>query len=176
MRSLSDEFRGGTFEILRTIPLSTREVVGGKYLASLAVMALTLLPTFIYFYSIQHLSSQGGLDVGGTFGSYIGLFFLVAVFVSMGLCCSSFTNNAVVSFIVSVFVCFVLEHLTRPVEALALLHRLLEPGGTMTVIEGDHGSTYFHPDSAAARRVIVCQVELQRSGGGDALISGDSIH
>jgi SAM-dependent methyltransferase len=69
-----------------------------------------------------------------------------------------------------VFVCFVLEHLSRPVEALAILDRLLRPGGTMTVIEGDHGSTYFHPDSNAAHMAIQCQVELQRLAGGDALI------
>ncbi|MDB5073737.1 MAG: methyltransferase type 11 [Candidatus Eremiobacteraeota bacterium] len=69
-----------------------------------------------------------------------------------------------------VFVCFVLEHIARPVEALAILKRLLKPGGTMTVIEGDHGSAYFHPDSSAARQAIQCQVELQRMAGGNALI------
>jgi SAM-dependent methyltransferase len=69
-----------------------------------------------------------------------------------------------------VFVCFVLEHLSRPVEALAILNALLRPGGTMTVIEGDHGSTYFHPDSDAARGSIQCLVELQRLAGGNALI------
>ena len=69
-----------------------------------------------------------------------------------------------------VFVCFVLEHLSRPAEALAILRGLLRPGGTMTVIEGDHGSTYFHPDSSAARMAIHCQVELQRLAGGNALI------
>ena len=69
-----------------------------------------------------------------------------------------------------VFVCFVLEHLSRPVEALAILNRLLRPGGTMTVIEGDHGSAYFHPDSSAARMAVQCQVELQRLAGGNALI------
>ncbi len=69
-----------------------------------------------------------------------------------------------------VFVCFVLEHLARPVEALAILKRLLRPGGTITVIEGDHGSTYFHPDSAAAHAAIQCLVGLQRAAGGNALI------
>jgi SAM-dependent methyltransferase len=69
-----------------------------------------------------------------------------------------------------VFVCFVLEHLSRPVEALAILNGLLRPGGTITVIEGDHGSTYFHPDSGAARAAIQCLVELQRLAGGNALI------
>jgi len=69
-----------------------------------------------------------------------------------------------------VFVCFVLEHLSRPLEALARLKDLLKPGGTITVIEGDHGSTYFHPDSEAAHAAIRCQVELQRAAGGNALI------
>jgi len=68
------------------------------------------------------------------------------------------------------FVCFVLEHLPRPVEALRVLRRYLRPDGTITVIEGDHGSTSFHPDSAAARTAIACQVELQRRAGGDAMI------
>jgi SAM-dependent methyltransferase len=69
-----------------------------------------------------------------------------------------------------VFVCFVLEHLSQPVEALAILNRLLRPGGTITVIEGDHGSAYFHPDSPAARAAIQCLVKLQRDAGGNALI------
>lgn len=69
-----------------------------------------------------------------------------------------------------VFVCFVLEHLNRPVDALRTLKSMLKPGGTITVIEGDHGSAYFHPDSAAARRAIACQVELQRRAGGNAMI------
>jgi ubiquinone/menaquinone biosynthesis C-methylase UbiE len=69
-----------------------------------------------------------------------------------------------------VFVCFVLEHLSRPVGALTALTRLLRPGGTVTVIEGDHGSAYFHPESPAARAAIRCQVELQARAGGNALI------
>ena len=69
-----------------------------------------------------------------------------------------------------VFVCFVLEHLERPVDALTALSRLLKPGGTITVIEGDHGSTYFYPDSFAANAVIQCQVKLQQVVGGNALI------
>ena len=68
------------------------------------------------------------------------------------------------------FVCFVLEHLSDPADALARLAALVRPGGTVTVIEGDHGSAYFHPDSAAARAAIDCQVQLQAGAGGDALI------
>jgi SAM-dependent methyltransferase len=69
-----------------------------------------------------------------------------------------------------IFVCFVLEHLSRPVAALHTLKNHLRQGGTITVIEGDHGSVYFHPDSEAARKAIQGQVELQRRAGGNALI------
>ncbi len=69
-----------------------------------------------------------------------------------------------------VFVCFVLEHLSRPREALASLVSRLRPGGTLTVIEGDHGSTFFHPESADARRAVDCLVALQARAGGNALI------
>ncbi len=69
-----------------------------------------------------------------------------------------------------IFVCFVLEHLSRPVEALQALKSRLRAGGTITVIEGDHGSAYFYPDSEAAHKAIQCQVELQRRAGGNAMI------
>jgi ubiquinone/menaquinone biosynthesis C-methylase UbiE len=69
-----------------------------------------------------------------------------------------------------IFVCFVLEHLAQPVQALKLLKKLLKPGGSITVIEGDHGSAYFHPDSEAAHEAIQCQVELQKRAGGNAMI------
>lgn len=69
-----------------------------------------------------------------------------------------------------VFVCFVLEHVPNPVEALTGLRRVLKRGGTITVIEGDHGPTCFHPDSEAARRAIRCQVDLQARMGGNSLI------
>ena len=69
-----------------------------------------------------------------------------------------------------VFVCFVLEHLPDPVAVLKSLWRVLKPGGTITVIEGDHGSTFFHPHGEMAMRAIQCQVELQARAGGDACI------
>lgn len=69
-----------------------------------------------------------------------------------------------------IFVCFVLEHLAQPLEALHHLKNFLKVGGTITVIEGDHGSTYFYPDSEAAHRAIQCQVELQKRAGGNANI------
>jgi ubiquinone/menaquinone biosynthesis C-methylase UbiE len=69
-----------------------------------------------------------------------------------------------------VFVCFVLEHLSRPLAALQALKRVLKPGGTVVSIEGDHGSTFFYPESEAAKAAIRCQVELQKRAGGNALI------
>lgn len=69
-----------------------------------------------------------------------------------------------------IFVCFVLEHIPLPVKALEVLKKLLKIGGSITIIEGDHGSTYFYPDSAAAHKAIQCQVELQKRAGGNANI------
>ena len=69
-----------------------------------------------------------------------------------------------------IFVCFVLEHLSRPIAALKELKDYLKEGGTITVIEGDHGSAYFYPESEAAHKAIQCQVELQRRAGGNAMI------
>lgn len=69
-----------------------------------------------------------------------------------------------------IFICFVLEHLPNPERALAILRGLVKEGGTVTVIEGDHGSAYFHPNSRYAQMAIECQVELQKRAGGNALI------
>jgi ABC-2 type transport system permease protein len=110
MRSFADEFRTGTFEILQTRPLTRWQIVGGKYFGSLVVTVIALLPTIVYYFSIQQLSSNEGIDTGATIGSYIGLFFLAAVFTSIGICVSSFTNNAVVAFIISLVSCALLYY------------------------------------------------------------------
>jgi ABC-2 type transport system permease protein len=107
MRSLAEEFKGGTFEILQTKPLSRWQIVIGKYLGALLVVWIALLPTLVYVVSIQQLSAEGGIDKGAIIGSYIGLLFLSAVFTAIGVCCSSFTSNAVVAFIISAFACFI---------------------------------------------------------------------
>lgn len=108
MRSLADEFKAGTFEILKTRPLTPWQIVLGKYNAILIVLIFVIIPTFIYIFTIHSLSTSGNLDTGGMAGSYMGLFLLAAVFVSISLCCSSFTSNAVVAFLFSAFTCLLL--------------------------------------------------------------------
>ena len=108
MRSLADEYRSGTFELLKTLPLQPLQIVGGKFFGALLIVVAALLPTIIYAVSLQQLSSVGGIDVGATIGSYLGLIFLGAVYTAVGICASSFTNNTVVAFITGAFVCFIL--------------------------------------------------------------------
>jgi ubiquinone/menaquinone biosynthesis C-methylase UbiE len=74
------------------------------------------------------------------------------------------------NFFDAVFICHVLEHLTDPIDALLKLKRVLKPNGSIMVIEGDHGSAYFYPESIEAMKAIQCQVELQKQKGGDANI------
>jgi ubiquinone/menaquinone biosynthesis C-methylase UbiE len=69
-----------------------------------------------------------------------------------------------------IFVCFLLEHLAQPARALAVLGQVLKPGGSMTVIEGDHGSCYFHPETSEAMRAWNCLIEVQADLGGNSLI------
>jgi ABC-2 type transport system permease protein len=110
MRSFAEEFKTGTFEILQTRPLSRWQIVTGKYMGSLIVVFIALIPTVVYIFTIQRLSSNDGLDIGATIGSYIGLFFLAAVFTAISICSSSFTNNAVVAFIISLIGCALLYY------------------------------------------------------------------
>jgi len=110
MRSFAEEFKTGTFEILQTRPLSRSQIVWGKYLGSLVVVLIALLPTLVYIISIQKLSAGEGIDMGATIGAYIGLFFLAAVFTSISICCSSFTNNSVVAFIAGLLCCALLYY------------------------------------------------------------------
>jgi ABC-2 type transport system permease protein len=105
MRSFSDEFKGGTFEILQTRPLSSWQVVNGKFWGSLIVALIALIPTLVYYFTINHLASTTGIDSGAAAGSYLGLMLLTAMFTSIGICVSSFTNNSVVAFILTMIAC-----------------------------------------------------------------------
>lgn len=107
MHSFSEEFKTGTFELLKTKPLTPGQIVWGKYTAVLIVLLLVIVPTFIYIITIKSLGS-GAIDSGGIAGSYAGLFMLSAVFAAISICCSSFTANSVVAFLISGFVCLIL--------------------------------------------------------------------
>jgi len=104
MRSFADEQKSGTIELLLTKPLSDLSIVSAKFLASLALVGFALLPTLIYFFTVYQLGQPvGNLDAGGIWGSYIGLFMLAAAFVTIGLFCSSLTDNQLLAFILAVF-------------------------------------------------------------------------
>jgi ABC-2 type transport system permease protein len=105
MRSFSDEFKAGTFEILQTRPLGSWQIVTGKYAGNLVVAVIALAPTLVYYFAINHLASSTGIDAGAATGSYLGLLLLTGVFTSIGICTSSFTNNSVVAFIVTLIAC-----------------------------------------------------------------------
>ncbi|ASZ09923.1 gliding motility-associated ABC transporter permease subunit GldF [Chitinophaga pendula] len=107
MRSLADEFKTGTMELLSTKPLTWWQVIMGKYWAGLLVVLISLLPTLVYYVAISRLSTvPGNIDNGGITGAYIGLFLLGAVFTAIGIWSSSLTANSVVAFLIAVFTCF----------------------------------------------------------------------
>lgn len=109
MRLFAEEKRSGTLELLLTQPLTEFQIVLAKYLASLILILFSLLPTLVYFYSVHRLGSPpGNLDSGGIWGSYMGLFFLAAVYASVGIFISSLTDNQIISFIVTVLISFFL--------------------------------------------------------------------
>lgn len=108
MRSFSEEMQAGTFELLMTRPVHPWEIVGGKFLASLALCLMALFPTLIYYYSIYQLGSPvGNIDGGAVLGSYIGLIFLAAGFCSIGLFTSTLTKSQIVAFLTAVALCYI---------------------------------------------------------------------
>ena len=106
MRSFAEENRTGTIEMLLTKPLSDWQIILAKFFAGVVLVFLSLIPTAVYYFSVYRLGlPMGNLDSGGILGSYIGLFLLSASFVSIGIFCSSVTNNQILAFILAVFLC-----------------------------------------------------------------------
>ena len=106
MRSFADEKRSGTIEMLLTKPLTDFQIIFSKYLASITLVLLAVLPTLIYAISVYLLGSpKGNLDMGGLWGSYIGLVFLASAFAAIGLFISSITDNQIVAFMLSLIIC-----------------------------------------------------------------------
>ena len=106
MRSFADERKTGTIEMLLTKPLSDMQIIYAKYLAGLVLVIFALLSTLVYFVSVYKLGlPPGNIDLGGMWGSYLGLLFLGAGFVAIGIFASSLAENQVVAFIIAVFLC-----------------------------------------------------------------------
>ena len=109
MRSFSDEMKQGTLELLVTKPISIWEIVIGKYLGAFALIIIAIIPTLIYVYVLYGLGMpEGNIDMGSTLGSYFGLLFLISGYAAIGVFTSSLSENQIVAFIISVFLCFFL--------------------------------------------------------------------
>ena len=109
MRLFAEEKKTGTMELLLTHPITVQNIVLSKYLAGLLLVIFSLIPTLVYFLSVWFLGDpQGNIDTGGFWGSYIGLIFLAAVYVAIGLFASSLTDNQIISFIIAAVACFFL--------------------------------------------------------------------
>ena len=109
MKSFADEFSSGTIELLKTKPISNWQIVLGKFWASLLLVLIAILPTFVYVYTVYQLGNPvGNIDFGSTIGSYIGLFFLAAVYTSIGLFTSTLSKNQIVAFILAMLITFLL--------------------------------------------------------------------
>ncbi|HAM09489.1 MAG: gliding motility-associated ABC transporter permease subunit GldF [Bacteroidetes bacterium GWE2_41_25] len=109
MRMIAEEKRLGTIELIFSRPITERGIIWGKYLASVVLVLLALLPGVIYYVTVYMLGEvPGNLDKGGTIGSYTGLFFLASVYAAVGIFASSLTDNQVIAFIAAVLLCFML--------------------------------------------------------------------
>jgi ABC-2 type transport system permease protein len=146
MRLFSDEKRTGTIELLFTRPLTDLQIIMAKYLAGLVLVILSLLPTLIYYISVYNMGNPvGNIDSGGFWGSFIGLFFLAAVYVAIGLFTSALSDNQIVSFILGVLFCFVVF------LGFDYLSELWQSGGVQNFIDG-LGISYHY--NSMARGVI----------------------
>lgn len=107
MRTFAEEKQAGTIELLVTRPITDWQIVGGKFLASLVLVILALIPTAVYYFTVYQLGDPvGNLDSGGIMGSYVGLIFLAGAFVAIGVFASSLTNNQIVAFVLATFLCY----------------------------------------------------------------------
>jgi len=109
MKSFADEFNTGTIELLKTKPISNWQIVLGKFWASLLLVCIAIIPTFVYVYTVYQLGNPvGNIDFGSTIGSYIGLLFLAVSYTAVGLFTSTLSKNQIVAFILGVFITFML--------------------------------------------------------------------
>lgn len=122
MRMFSEEKRAGTMELLLTRPIRDIDIILGKYFAGVFLVTFSILPTLLYYFTISYLGNPAGnIDSAGVTGSYFGLFLLGAVFTSIGIFSSSFTENQVTAFIIAVFLCFFLYFGFDAISGIGLL-------------------------------------------------------
>ena len=105
MHSFSDEYKLGTYELIRSLPIRPLHLVWGKFIGTYLIVLVAILPTILYAFALDALSAVGGLDWGGTIGSYIGLLFLAAAYTAIGIYTSSATRNNLVSLLFSILLC-----------------------------------------------------------------------
>jgi ABC-2 type transport system permease protein len=107
MRMFAEEKRNGTMEFLLTKPFTDIQIILGKYLGALALVLLSLIPCLVFYWSVSALGNPpGNLDTGGTWGAFLGLFFLAAIYVAIGIFASAISDNQIVAFIVAVLLSF----------------------------------------------------------------------
>jgi ABC-2 type transport system permease protein len=107
MKSFSEEMKSGNMDLLLTRPLTEMQIVISKFLACVSLAAIALLPTLVFYCSLVLLGNPvGNLDIGGTWGSYIGLLFLASIYTSIGIFASSLSQNTIIAFIISIVLCF----------------------------------------------------------------------
>jgi len=109
MRTFAEEKHRGTLELLLTKPLTDSQIIAAKFFASLTLLVIALIPTLLYVISVYNLGSPpGNIDLGSTWGSYLGLIFLGATFIAVGIFASSITSNQIIAFVVAAPLCFIL--------------------------------------------------------------------
>ena len=124
MRMFAEEKRSGTLELLLTRPLTSMQIIWAKYLAAIILVLLALVPSLVYFLSVYILGSPpGNIDTGGTWGSFIGLFFLAAIYAAIGIFASSLTENQIISFLLAVIISFLLYSGFDMLSGLPLLKK-----------------------------------------------------
>jgi gliding-associated putative ABC transporter substrate-binding component GldG len=108
MHSFSDEYKLGTYELIRSLPIRPWQLVLGKFLGAYLIVLVAIAPTFMYAVILDNLSTVGGLDWGGTIGSYLGLLFLAAAFTAIGIYTSSSSKNNLVALLYAILLSLIL--------------------------------------------------------------------
>jgi ABC-2 type transport system permease protein len=129
MRSIAEERRTGTIELLFTKPISDLGIILAKYFAGVTLMIIAIIPTIVYFFSMYYLGKPIGIiDLGASLTSYLGLILLGSVFVSIGIFASSLTSSQIVSFILAMFLCWFIY------DGLELLGSFSQVGNSDAII------------------------------------------